>query len=245
MSNSVPALRMSHIIASDAPISSPISDSAPWDPQNLLSPTLDSFTLPYHASPNQQTMHTVTQPPSPPLSVRSMTSNASTHNVASPVPMLKSRSSPAADPEQLCVPTHQLFGPDSYIAPSPPSPSPEPTEEQLPPVVPAKRPSPSAGPGAPASASGTTHTSTSSSKKARSGERITTKDFVPPDVSGLSKREARLVKNRAAAFLSRQRKREEFENMELSVSIHFCMPFCHRSRVLSCIFLLVTFRIPR
>ncbi|KDR76612.1 hypothetical protein GALMADRAFT_139526 [Galerina marginata CBS 339.88] len=35
------------------------------------------------------------------------------------------------------------------------------------------------------------------------------KDFVPPDVSGLSKREARLVKNHAAAFLSRQRKREE------------------------------------
>jgi hypothetical protein len=43
----------------------------------------------------------------------------------------------------------------------------------------------------------------------------TTADFVPPDVTGLSKREARLVKNRAAAFLSRQRKREEFEAMEL------------------------------
>jgi hypothetical protein len=42
---------------------------------------------------------------------------------------------------------------------------------------------------------------------------------VPPDVSGLSKREARLVKNRAAAFLSRQRKREEFESMEMSVPI--------------------------
>ena len=44
---------------------------------------------------------------------------------------------------------------------------------------------------------------------------MSTKDFVPPDVSGLSKREARLVKNRAAAFLSRQRKREEFEHMEM------------------------------
>ncbi|KAG8983398.1 hypothetical protein FRB90_006063, partial [Tulasnella sp. 427] len=43
---------------------------------------------------------------------------------------------------------------------------------------------------------------------------ISTKDFVPPDVSGLNKREARLVKNRAAAFLSRQRKREEFEGLE-------------------------------
>ncbi|EJD01758.1 uncharacterized protein FOMMEDRAFT_22103 [Fomitiporia mediterranea MF3/22] len=44
------------------------------------------------------------------------------------------------------------------------------------------------------------------------------KDFVPPDVTGLSKREARLVKNRAAAFLSRQRKREEFELMEIRVA---------------------------
>jgi hypothetical protein len=41
---------------------------------------------------------------------------------------------------------------------------------------------------------------------------------VPPDVTGLSKREARLVKNRAAAFLSRQRKREEFETMEVRVA---------------------------
>lgn len=38
--------------------------------------------------------------------------------------------------------------------------------------------------------------------------------FVPPDTSGLTKREARLVKNRAAAFLSRQRKREQFELLE-------------------------------
>jgi len=37
------------------------------------------------------------------------------------------------------------------------------------------------------------------------------------DVSGLNKREARLIKNRAAAFLSRQRKREEFEAMEVYV----------------------------
>lgn len=37
--------------------------------------------------------------------------------------------------------------------------------------------------------------------------------FVPPDTSGLTKREARLVKNRAAAFLSRQRKREQFDEL--------------------------------
>ena len=42
-------------------------------------------------------------------------------------------------------------------------------------------------------------------------ERVPSKAFVSPGVTGLSKREARLVKNRAAAFLSRQRKREELE----------------------------------
>ena len=51
--------------------------------------------------------------------------------------------------------------------------------------------------------------------KRRGGNRIAVADFIPPDVTGLSKREARLVKNRAAAFLSRQRKREEFELMEV------------------------------
>ncbi|EJT96713.1 hypothetical protein DACRYDRAFT_25537 [Dacryopinax primogenitus] len=50
-----------------------------------------------------------------------------------------------------------------------------------------------------------------------SGARITCATFVWPDVSGLSKKDARLVKNRAAAFLSRQRKREEFEAMEKRV----------------------------
>ncbi|KDN46983.1 hypothetical protein K437DRAFT_294175 [Tilletiaria anomala UBC 951] len=38
--------------------------------------------------------------------------------------------------------------------------------------------------------------------------------FIHPDTSGLTKREARLVKNRAAAFLSRQRKREQFEELD-------------------------------
>ena len=42
--------------------------------------------------------------------------------------------------------------------------------------------------------------------------------FVPPDTSNLPKREARLLKNRAAAFLSRQRKREAFELLEDKVN---------------------------
>lgn len=58
----------------------------------------------------------------------------------------------------------------------------------------------------------TTTTTSAAPKRART--QISSKDFVPPDVTGLSKREARLVKNRAAAFLSRQRKREEFEELE-------------------------------
>ncbi|KZV99315.1 hypothetical protein EXIGLDRAFT_831645 [Exidia glandulosa HHB12029] len=59
----------------------------------------------------------------------------------------------------------------------------------------------------------------SAAKKPRvSAARIRAKDFIPPDVSGLNKREARLVKNRAAAFLSRQRKREEFEAMEIRLA---------------------------
>ncbi|KAI0821126.1 hypothetical protein BC629DRAFT_427875 [Irpex lacteus] len=134
--------------------------------------------------------------------------------VASPLPvskMLRGRMSPDnSDSEpQLCLPTSQVF--DMSYAPTPEAMSSPPSEtEQLPPtppsrhasVVPSKRPSTSG---------------TSVSKKAR-GSAVSTKDYVPPDVSGLSKREARLVKNRAAAFLSRQRKREEFETMELRVA---------------------------
>lgn len=103
------------------------------------------------------------------------------------------------------MPTSQVFdleptpssSREASVAASP-APSSEVTQER----APSKRPSESnIKPDAP-------------SKKQRT-ERVSTKDFVPPDVSGLSKREARLVKNRAAAFLSRQRKREEFELMEV------------------------------
>ena len=72
------------------------------------------------------------------------------------------------------------------------------------------------------SSNGTPGIVTKKSRAPPSGP-ISTKDFIPPDVSGLSKREARLVKNRAAAFLSRQRKREEFELLEGYVFFcHFC-----------------------
>jgi hypothetical protein len=190
------SLTMSQIISTDS-LTSPISDSA-WD-QPLFSPTsnIESFTInyPHYA-----------HPPSPPYSVGSVDST-------SPQPTncaLGMRMSPdfAAEKDQLCLPTHQVF--ELPLAPhTPPSPisptSPDYHHLVLSPGAPAvKRPS-----------SSVHHPMTATKKPRASGERISTKDFIPPDVSGLSKREARLVKNRAAAFLSRQRKREEFENMEV------------------------------
>jgi hypothetical protein len=114
----------------------------------------------------------------------------------------------ASEKDQLCFPTHQVF--ELPLAPhTPPSPvtptSPDYQHLVLSPSATAiKRPS-----------SPEQHSMSSAKKSRASGDRISTKDFIPPDVTGLSKREARLVKNRAAAFLSRQRKREEFENMEM------------------------------
>ncbi|TBU54112.1 hypothetical protein BD310DRAFT_105877 [Dichomitus squalens] len=210
----LPALHMSNIIAADAPLTSPISESlpVPWDRDPALAALYDPFSLPLSASP--PTVMPGTLP--------------DTRKV------LKGRSTP--DAEQ-CLPTHQVFDfmpgstPTPVMGSSPastPASSPQSATQPLPQrsgsqhtfsagstsdktssagsvVVPAKRPS--VGP-----------PNCGSTKKARSGERVSTKDFVPPDVSGLSKREARLVKNRAAAFLSRQRKREEFENMEIRVA---------------------------
>ncbi|KAF9647748.1 hypothetical protein BDM02DRAFT_3116605 [Thelephora ganbajun] len=119
----------------------------------------------------------------------------------SPAMQLKSRLSPdSSDGEHLCMPTHQLFDlPATPVTGRSPSPS----------VVGEQQ---SFSGGVKRQGSFTT----TGTRKPR--ERMSTKDFIPPDVSGLSKREARLVKNRAAAFLSRQRKREEFENMEVRVA---------------------------
>ncbi|KAF8891795.1 hypothetical protein BD779DRAFT_1468717 [Infundibulicybe gibba] len=182
---------MSHLITNDT-LLSPVSVADAWDMQHpVYSPTADSFTYNYY-----------NLPPSPPNSVGSTSSD-------SPVPtsrMLKMRMSPdsASSTDQLCLPTHQVFDlSDITHPPTPPSPaSPKP-----------QRPSISISP----SPSAVTHNmkrsaspAPSVTKKPRAvGERINSKIF---------KREARLVKNRAAAFLSRQRKREEFECMEVRVA---------------------------
>ncbi|GJE97299.1 bZIP domain-containing protein [Phanerochaete sordida] len=187
---------MSHLIHSDAPLS-PLSD---WDHAQQYSPTSLEFPPSLHFN------YTNTFP-SPPRSVGSTSSG-------SPIPVsrvLRGRMSPDdLDNEQLCLPTAQVF--DMTYAPSPDtySSSPASVQEALPSVqasnaasiVPCKRAS---------------SVTPSASKKPRA-TAVSTKDFVPPDVTGLSKREARLVKNRAAAFLSRQRKREEFETMEQRVA---------------------------
>lgn len=188
--NVITPLNMSHLIHSDAPLS-PFSD---WDHAHQYSPTSLEFPPSLHFNYGSL--------PSPSRSVGS-TSSGSPLSVSR---VLRGRLSPDdLDNEQLCLPTSQVF--DMTYAPSPDaySSSPASVQEALPPmqqsaassVVPCKRSS---------------SVASSVSKKPRS--TMSTKDFIPPDVTGLSKREARLVKNRAAAFLSRQRKREEFESME-------------------------------
>jgi hypothetical protein len=100
---------------------------------------------------------------------------------------LRLRSSPdlsaLADAPTACISTQQVFDLASDEACMTPGP-----------VVPSDA-SPQREPSTGAKRASTP--STAPVKKARAaGERITTKDFVPPDVSGMSKREARLVKNR-------------------------------------------------
>ncbi|KAH9856780.1 hypothetical protein C2E23DRAFT_721334 [Lenzites betulinus] len=210
----LPALHMSHIIAADAPLTSPISDSlpVPWDRDPALAALYDPFSLPLSGSP-------------PSMMPGAMPDTRK---------VLRSRMSPDESSEQ-CLPTHQVFDfmPTSALAQqmSSPASSPESSPQVLPQSLPQRSathhtstfsaegsPTPSAGSVVvPAKRPSVGPTTASATKKAR-GERVTTKDFVPPDVTGLSKREARLVKNRAAAFLSRQRKREEFENMEVRVA---------------------------
>ncbi|KAI0062411.1 hypothetical protein BV25DRAFT_626207 [Artomyces pyxidatus] len=151
---------------------------------------LDSFTMPFQA-------------PSPPFSDHSATSS-----------MLKAESYGATE-SQMCVATSQLFDMPPASPVSPPS---SPSMHLF--NSPGTAADLMLSPGAPAvkRPSSPTPSSSSAAKKPRGAAGISTKDFVPPDVTGLSKREARLVKNRAAAFLSRQRKREEFENMEVRVA---------------------------
>ena len=199
-----PSLLMSQIISADAPLLSP-SDPA-WDSNSTLySDSFTSYNF-YYPSP------TSTDPPSPAPR------------------MLKSRMTPddSSEPE-LCLPTNQVFTYSQLAqAQLPPSPTPSAAMSMD------DRPHSSSS----VSSSVAHHpfevqshatkragvTTSIVTKKPRSGERISTKDFIPPDVTGLSKREARLVKNRAAAFLSRQRKREEFENMEVYVIVIMLPP---------------------
>ncbi len=211
----LPALHMSHIIAADAPLTSPVAESlsVPWDRDPAFAALYDPFSLPFSASPSS--VMPGTMPDTRKVLKCRLTPDAEqclpTHQVfdfmpgSTPTPVEGSSpaSTPASSPQTAPQSLPQRLGAQHTFcaaSPSPSSSSDMPSAGSV--VVPAKRPSIAEG-------------SCGSTKKARSGERVSTKDFVPPDVTGLSKREARLVKNRAAAFLSRQRKREEFENMEM------------------------------
>ncbi|KAH0829156.1 hypothetical protein J3R83DRAFT_2665 [Lanmaoa asiatica] len=167
-----------------------------WDNQRSYSAdAMDVVTWNYY-----------TLPPSPPASISSNTEASPQLSIKMIRPHFTPES-PSESEQQPCLPTSQVFDLDSVEAPSSSSSaSPPPSIPHLP---------FSSDRGTPLRKSFST---IGGVKKGRgSGERITTKDFVPPDVTGLSKREARLLKNRAAAFLSRQRKREEFETMEIRV----------------------------
>ncbi|KAL1756333.1 hypothetical protein FB107DRAFT_261244 [Schizophyllum commune] len=193
---------LSQIIHADAMLS-PLETAAVWD---LFPPTQDPFACNY-GQPSPQHPQLFQYPPSSPSSFSSSATDSPGSSTSSGIRMLRlSPDTPDAD-QQLCVPTSQLFAfpQQASIPSSAPSPI-SPLEQDHQHQVTLKR---SASPES---------ASTQIMTKKRNGERVTTKDFVPPDVSGLSKREARLVKNRAAAFLSRQRKREEFEAMEVRVA---------------------------
>ncbi|KAK7036424.1 hypothetical protein VNI00_011621 [Paramarasmius palmivorus] len=211
---------MSQIIAADAPLLQ--SPGSEWD--NSLHDTSYVYS---------QYSHFHHFPPSPPISVAG---SIPTDSPIQPNRMLKMRMSP--DSSSNCLPTHQLFDlgeVNHFQAPPSPAPSevvqvPQPQhhhtqqqqehhhqqQQQQQPRVSISIKPPSIATAMKRSASPAAHLPATTKKRAV-GERISTKDFIPPDVSGLSKREARLVKNRAAAFLSRQRKREEFECMEARV----------------------------
>ncbi|KAL1745030.1 hypothetical protein HDZ31DRAFT_37256 [Schizophyllum fasciatum] len=193
---------LSQIIHADAMLS-PLETAATWD---LFPPAQEPFPCSY-GQPAPQHPQLFQYPPSSPSSFSSSATDSPGSSTSSGIRMLRlSPDTPDAD-QQLCVPTSQLFDFPQQASISSSASSPiSPLEQDHHYQVTLKR---SASPEA---------VSSQITTKKKNGERVTTKDFVPPDVSGLSKREARLVKNRAAAFLSRQRKREEFEAMEVRVA---------------------------
>jgi len=207
-------LDMSHILASDAPIMSPTFDHDSPLPGSY--PYANETTMDFVSSEQ----YNQSEQPLPAL-----TSNY--YDSAAPSPsdnMMRMRmDSGHVVQEGACMPTHQVFELDSPAQqphPEPPSGKPVPQQEE--PVQSHKRSasrslSPSSESIILQQSSADSASGVAPGQKKQRGAVISTKDFIPPDVSGMSKREARLVKNRAAAFLSRQRKREEFEFMEVYV----------------------------
>jgi hypothetical protein len=225
-------LALEHFTSStDMPLLSPITCSSnPWEDDQDSHHSFHNFDSYLHNDGDDDDTTYEDLSPSPPASSSGSGSPSSDFHSSDFGMLGLRRSSEGSENEGLCVATHQVFDlPEGSSTPPPPPPA------SLTPAPSSSCPSPKASPvarpmsvGPPsesfidppktACAKRAADPSTNPAKKVRSsGERIRAKDFVPPDITGLSKREARLVKNRAAAFLSRQRKREEFELMEAYV----------------------------
>lgn len=207
-------------------------------PHYALSPTLSASSHSSHSSQSsfssQSALSSQSSQSSQPAHAQAQQHPYTQDPRAQQLTMLR-RARMRLSPPQDCVPTHRLF--DFDAPPSPPSPTVSTAsssafaspgfraatlqrhdrdrdhEDDLADDADAEDADAETAAAASKRASSSTAAGGAPAKKARTC--MSTKDFVPPDVSGLSKREARLVKNRAAAFLSRQRKREEFESMEV------------------------------
>ncbi|TFK23163.1 hypothetical protein FA15DRAFT_476202 [Coprinopsis marcescibilis] len=192
MAHQPPALSMSQIIACDAPLLSPVTVSDSWDAQDA---PLANFNYSYY-------------------NLQANSSHLATASAEAQAKLLKMRMSPEdpkdADQEPLCLPTSQVFELEAS--------SPSRASSELSDQASVLDSLPHLDLDAALSTASKRSASPASGVAPKKRATMTSKDFIPPDVSGLSKREARLVKNRAAAFLSRQRKREEFETMEIRVA---------------------------
>ncbi|KAG9312110.1 hypothetical protein JVU11DRAFT_7397 [Chiua virens] len=172
---------VSHLSSSNTPEATHISPrDMEWDNQRCYSAdSMDIVTWNYY-----------TLPPSPPASVSSNTDESPEFDTKMIRPRFTS-GSPSEIEQQRCLPTSQVFDFEGMEQPSSSS------SESPPPSIPHQLTLSSDN----GSAVKKPFSTIGGVKKGRgTGERITTKDFVPPDVTGLSKREARLLKNRAACL---------------------------------------------
>ena len=96
----LPALHMSHIIAADAPLTSPISDSlpVPWDRDPALAALYDPFSLPLSGSP----------PSMMPGAMPSVLKAEGTESTPSPICDFRRSTMAATQPTYVLVSVHSM-----------------------------------------------------------------------------------------------------------------------------------------